>query len=71
MRYIVGVILILSAYAFFAWLVFVFADPPHYDHVNWPEKQWVIERHKYHGIDVSIEERGQHYFIREGKRCRL
>ena len=37
MRYILGVVLILSACAFFTWLVFVFADPPHYDHVEWPE----------------------------------
>ena len=73
-KYSLGIILILFAYALCAWLVFVFAEPSHngYDHVNWPDKAWVIERHRYHGITVSIEENGKHYFYdRRGRRCKL
>jgi len=72
-KIILGIILILSAYAFFAWLIFVFAETPNsYDHVNWPEKQWVVERHKFHGITVSIEENGKHYFYdKRGRKCKL
>ena len=36
-----------------------------------PEKRWIEQRHKYHGIYGSIEENGERYFIRDGKRCRL
>lgn len=35
------------------------------------EKRWIEQRHKYHGIYASIEEGGQRYFIRNGKRCKL
>jgi hypothetical protein len=33
--------------------------------------QWIKERHKYHGIQVSEIYRGEHTFMRDGKRCRL
>jgi hypothetical protein len=32
---------------------------------------WVKERMKYHGVQVCYEERGVHYFIRNGERIRL
>jgi hypothetical protein len=35
------------------------------------ERAWIKSRHKYHGITISVIENGQHYFIRDGKRCRL
>ena len=35
------------------------------------EKRWLNERFKFHGISASIEENGEYYFIRNGKRCRL
>jgi hypothetical protein len=35
------------------------------------EKRWIEQRHKYHGIYGSIEENGERYFIRDGKRCKL
>lgn len=35
------------------------------------EKRWIAQRHRYHGIWASIEENGEHYFIRDGKRCKL
>jgi len=33
--------------------------------------QWIKNRHKYHGINGSIEYRGEHYFYRDGKKCKL
>jgi len=38
------------------------------DHVA-PE--WVKKAHKRHGIAMSYEERGKHYFYRNGERCKL
>jgi hypothetical protein len=35
------------------------------------EKRWIEQRHKYHGIWASIEENGQQYFIRNGRKCKL
>ena len=35
------------------------------------EKRWLNERFRSHGIYACIEERGEYYFIRNGKRCRL
>jgi hypothetical protein len=35
------------------------------------EKRWIAQRHKYHGISGSILENGEHYFYRNGKRCKL
>lgn len=37
-----------------------------------PDRAWIIERHKYHGIEVSIYEPGVgHYFVRNGLKCKL
>ena len=33
--------------------------------------QWIKDRHKYHGINGSVEYRGEHYFYRDGKKCKL
>ncbi len=72
LKIILGLIILAIAYVAFAWIVFVFAETPRYDHANWPEKQWVVERHKYHGITVSIEENGKHYFYdKRGRKCKL
>ena len=35
------------------------------------EKARVIERMKYHGIDMCIQDEQGYYFVRDGKRCRL
>jgi len=35
------------------------------------EKRWLNERFRFHGIYASIEENGEHYFYRDGKKCRL
>ena len=35
------------------------------------EKRWIEQRHKHHGISGSIEENGEHYFYRGGKKCKL
>jgi uncharacterized membrane protein len=35
------------------------------------EKRWIEQRHKYHGIYASIEENGERYFYRDGKKCKL
>jgi len=35
------------------------------------EKRWIEKRHKYHNIWNSIEENGERYFYRDGKKCKL
>ena len=36
------------------------------------EKRWIEQRHKFHGIWISIEEPGVNpYFYRDGKKCKL
>ena len=35
------------------------------------EKRWLDARFKYHGIWACIEENGEHYFYRDGKKCKL
>lgn len=35
------------------------------------EKRWIEQRFKFHGIYASIEENGEHYFYRDGKKCKL
>ena len=35
------------------------------------EKRWFNERFKYHGIWGCISENGEHYFYRDGKKCKL
>jgi len=35
------------------------------------EKRWLEKRFKYHGIWSCIEENGEYYFYRHGKKCRL
>lgn len=35
------------------------------------EKRWIEQRHKFHGIYASIEANGEHYFYRDGKKCKL
>ena len=39
--------------------------------LNAEERRWIKERHQFHGIWASIEENGERYFIRDGKKCRL
>jgi hypothetical protein len=57
-----------AAYGFFtlAFKVYDYLDRP--SHVA---SAWIKERHKYHGIQVSEIYRGEHTFMRDGKRCRL
>ena len=35
------------------------------------ERRHIAMRHEYHGIPGNIVENGQHYFYRDGKRCKL
>jgi len=35
------------------------------------EKKWLVQRFQYHGISGCIEENGELYFIRDGRKCRL
>lgn len=35
------------------------------------EKRWIEKRFKFHGIYACIEENGQYYFYRDGKKCKL
>ena len=35
------------------------------------EKRWLNERFKIHGISACIEENGERYFYRDGKKCKL
>jgi len=40
--------------------------------LNDSQRDWIKERHRYHGINVSIAgPGGEFYFIRNGIRCRL
>ena len=66
-----GAILVLTVYFALAW--FLMREQPRlkYDPVNWPEKEYVIQRMKYHGISGCIQDEKGYYFIRDGKRCRL
>ena len=68
-------IVLFTVWLAFGWTVWAIAVPlPPRPPVIQPtaaEKRWIEQRHKFHGIDVSIEENGQHYFIRNGKRCKL
>ena len=64
-------ILILSLMAI-AWLI---STPPPERHVvvqpTGAEKRWIEQRHRYHNIWISIEEKGKRYFYRDGKKCKL
>jgi hypothetical protein len=35
------------------------------------EKRWIEKRQRIHGISASIFDGREHYFYRDGKRCRL
>lgn len=66
------VLILLAGYLLaLAWWI----QPPPSRHVavqfTKAEKRWIAERHKYHGISGSILENGEHYFYRDGKRCKL
>jgi hypothetical protein len=68
-KYIVLALLVL-AYAVLAWVMWV-PHPPHYDPVSWPEKKWVVERMKHHGIEGCIWDGERYYFYRDGRKVRL
>ena len=57
--------LMLFLIVFFCWIAR--AEPP-----SVIAPQWIKDAHKRHGIQMSMEYRGQHYFInKKGQRCRL
>jgi hypothetical protein len=35
------------------------------------EKQYVVQRMEYHGIDGCVQDKTGYYFYRDGKRCKL
>jgi hypothetical protein len=64
---LIALLIYLSVAAYF-----YFKDPPlRYDHVNWPEKEWVVKRMAYHGISACVEENGKYYFYRNGRQVAL
>ena len=67
---------IASAVAFFILLIFLFVLEMWVVGIvqtnKYVAENWIKERHKYHGIQTSFEERGKHYFIdKKGRKCRL
>jgi hypothetical protein len=64
-------VFILVLWVLTLWVLLA-ADPPKYVQ-DWKpgEKEWVTQRMKYHGIWACIEEKGEHYFYRDGKKCKL
>jgi len=73
-RIIKAIIIVALLAALLAVLEWRFApDPPRREPRQFTaeEKRWVTERLKYHGISGAVIEDGQHYFYRDGKRCRL
>jgi len=49
-------------------------DPPQRQIIIQPrkaEKKWLTQRFQYHWISGCIEENGEFYFIRDGRKCGL
>jgi hypothetical protein len=68
------ILLLLGFGALFGYAARAYAETPTRRVVAQPtaaEKRWIEQRHKYHGIYGSIEENGEYYFYRDGKKCRL
>lgn len=57
--------------AYFLWLWLVPEPAREYVPLTAGEKQIVIERHRYHGIEASVCEGGECWFVRKGRRVRL
>ena len=38
---------------------------------NKAENRWLVQRFQFHGISGCVEENGELYFIRDGRRCGL
>jgi len=70
-KWILFALLILVAYLLIAFFLFRKDPPLRYDHVNWPEKEWVVKRMAHHGIRGCIQDEKGYFFVREGRRCRL
>ena len=70
----IAAMLLLVVYVIFAWWVMM--TPPRRESLHlpaWtpPEKQYVAERMKFHGITSCVRDAEGYYFIRSGQRCRL
>lgn len=72
-RIAIAVALLLAAYFALAWWLLMAPRPAAGSIPEWTpaEKKWVKERMKFHGVEVSILDKDGHYFIRNGRRCRL
>ena len=74
LSFIYGVILVLILWLLISWAaygIYSYFNPPRCpdDHVVSDE---IKARMRYHGVEVVYEDwKGNHYFIRDGKRCPL
>jgi len=63
---------LLAAYFGLAWWLMMAPPRPHsFPPLSPAEKKWFESRMKYHGINSCIRDETGHYFIRDGKRCKL
>lgn len=67
---IAGIITILAVWLLL-WLVILQRPPARPYDYDWPGKQRIVERMKFHGVWGAICEGEDCYFYRDGKRCRL
>lgn len=74
LKLVAVVLLLILCWAAIAWWI---SPPPErrdihaFAQIPEAEKRWLNERFKIHGISACIEERGERYFYRDGKKCKL
>jgi hypothetical protein len=69
--YLIGaIVLLVFLWAFTLWVIY---DPPCIQRTEWSEqeKQYVINRMKYHGISGCIKDETGYHFYRKGKKVKL
>ncbi|MCX5822396.1 MAG: hypothetical protein NTY86_02520 [Deltaproteobacteria bacterium] len=73
----IAILLLIMGYCLgYTWHAYQVTPLPHRDihaaaQIPEAEKRWIEQRHKYHGIYAHVEENGEHYFYRDGKKCKL
>lgn len=72
LKIIASILLLIAYLLILAWWI----SPPMPERraVTQPTKaeaRWLVARHEYHGIPGSIGESGEHYFWRDGQKCKL